>query len=375
MSIEKINFPGQSQVVTALMMGYQNPGSLAQQAAVTKYGWVPVSLPSCSTFILPPGDFACNLGIYSVLQVWDSNAQYWRIVATGPAIEFVSSDGNNFRLANLTSSPIGGVITNSGSGYTSAPTCAPNAGGATFRCVLGSALNTSVTITAGGSGYTLPPLLLIDPPPAGGVQATAYCTISGGVVNGVTVTNQGAGYTSVPSITVINQPGDTAGTGCVLTAARITNAGTAGAPDTVCAILPVTPGTAVTSVPSLAFSGGGGSNAAATAIMLCTCTTCTGASPSHMGNGNFALIGSALTAGSATLTNPAISTGAFVPRFGMTAYSTTATPTTTTILDGGLHQASPTGVWVYNSDGTISVANTPTMAFGGVADTSFLQPL
>lgn len=368
----------------AINLGVQNPSTAGTQQVSanfpslvkSNYGALPVTMPACSLFLIPPGNFAVLLGQYTFLQVYDANGQYWRIHRSPYGVPVnVSSDGVNFRLANLTGSVVSGVITNSGSGYTSAPTCTPNAGGATFRCVLGSAINTSVTITAAGTLYTLPPVLVIDPPPAGGIQATATCTISAGAVNAVTVTNQGAGYSSTPKITVVAQPGDTTGSGAILTAALITSAGVAGAADTVCAIVPVTPGTARTTVPTLAFSGGGGASAAATAIMCWTATSATSTGLTHGSNGGMALINSALTAGSATLTNPAISTGLIPIRMGFTEYRadlSTATVAAPALNDGGIHQAAAGAVGIINSDGTISGSTTWAVAMGGVSDGAYL---
>lgn len=67
---------------------------------------------------------------------------------------------------------IGGIVTNGGSGYTSAPT---------------------VTITGGG-----------------GTGATAVASISKGVVTGITITNPGTGYTTAPAIALSAPPSGTA---------------------------------------------------------------------------------------------------------------------------------------------------------------------
>jgi hypothetical protein len=84
-----------------------------------------------------------------------------------------------------------------------------------------------------------------------------------------------------------------------------------------------------------------------------------------------------ITAGTATLTNPAISTGVFVPRPAagyVTCSSTTAWAATLT--DNGLFQVAsaytgviPTSAAFGTTTGT--VANT----FGGVSDTVYLQTI
>ena len=77
----------------------------------------------------------------------------------------------------------------------------------------------TITITAGGSGYSAAPTVTIGAPnQTGGVQATATATITSGVVTAITITEPGTGYTSAPSITfssgaataiatIISQPG------------------------------------------------------------------------------------------------------------------------------------------------------------------------
>ncbi len=55
-----------------------------------------------------------------------------------------------------------------------------------------------IELTAGGSGYSVPPTVNFTG--GGGTGAAATCTISGGVVDSLTLTNGGSGYTSVPTI-------------------------------------------------------------------------------------------------------------------------------------------------------------------------------
>jgi len=51
------------------------------------------------------------------------------------------------------------------------------------------------------------PLILTDPPPPGGVQATAYATLtSGGGIASITMDNAGAGYTFSPTFYILPQP-------------------------------------------------------------------------------------------------------------------------------------------------------------------------
>jgi hypothetical protein len=363
-----------------------------------------LSLPSGIPYVLPSAQWLVVPGKYTFLQNWDPTTYTWRAQGTpiGSDPNTVSADGFNSRLINLTGTVVGAVITNAGSGYTNgiyypsgvigpagqtgiagnpnavlqagtaaAPSVTVAAGGGTNLAqgivIVGGAINTTVTITAGGTGYTYPPTLVISNPPAGGWPATATCTISAGAINAVTVTNQGAGYSAAPTVTVVRHPLDNTGSGGVLTV----NATLVGSGTVTGISFPIN-GAGHTSVPAISFSPA--STTAATAIMCWTVTTANAqTNASHMAVGNVGIIGSSVTAGSATLTNPDYTTNLFTPTLGYTAYSTAAGGGTTVVY-GGLHQVVPTGiVYAVLSDGTISAATTavaPTM--GGVADTSLI---
>jgi len=359
----------------------------------TAFSPIPVTLQSGGTFNIPSGQYQVAPGAYTFFQSYDPVTQIWRPYSTPTQSDsfIISSDGYNYRLANLTGTVVGAVITNGGSGYTNgiyppaaqlgtaaAPSVTFAAGGGSVvargTVIVGGALPTAAanyTITA-GSNYVFPPIVQISPPPAGGVPATATATISGGAVTAITITNQGAGYTAAPTITLVTNPLDTTGSGAaVVTSASFALAGSGA----VTAITIPQNGAGMTSVPAISFSPA--STTAATAIMCFTITTGvaqTGAS--NLGNGNIGFALGALTAGSPTLTNPAISTGLFVPRLAMTAFNTTAAGGIT-FLDGGLHQTVPAGIAYANlSNGTISAATTAVaQTVGGVTDVSFLLPM
>lgn len=79
-----------------------------------------------------------------------------------------------------------------------------------------SAAISTITVTAGGSGYTSPPTVTISAPNAFGLgftQATATAVLTGDAVTSITVTNGGTGYTSA---TVTLSGGD--GSGATATA-------------------------------------------------------------------------------------------------------------------------------------------------------------
>jgi hypothetical protein len=352
---------------------------------------VTVNLTSGQLFMVPSGQYQVLPGLYTFLQWWDAATQVWRVLTTPAqsAGTIVSSDGANWRLANLTGTMVGASLTTAGSGLTNgiypagtgngtaaSPTVTMSAAGgsivATVNAIVGGAINTTIAITAGGTGYTRAPVLQIGPPPLGGVPATAFCTVSAGAINAVTVTNQGAGYTVAPPVTVTRAPGDTTGTGGVLTV-NATLAGSGG----YTALTQANNGAGMTSVPTFTFAPTTGTPAA-TAIMCFTITTGVAqTAASNLGAGNIGFAIGALATAQSINTNPAITTGLFVPRPAYTAFNTTVGGGVT-FLDGGLHQIIPTGIaYASDSNGTISAAVTiVAQTVGGAAsDLSYLLPL
>ena len=361
----------------------------------------PIVLTSGEGYVVPSGQYQVVPGQYTFVQWYDPQTQMWRSLGTPVQsdAQILSSDGTNYRLYNGTGTMVGAVITNAGTGYTNgiyppalqlgtaaAPSVTMSAAGGSILAkptlIVGGAINTTVTITSGGSGYTVAPVLTISAPPQGGVPATATCTISGGAINAVTVTNQGAGYTSAPTITVTPASGDITGANAVLTVnATLVGSGTVTA-IIVQGNVPITGtnpttytggtgGAGMTSVPTFTFLPA--STTAATAVMCFTVTTAVAQTGKTNSNGNIGFFGSTVTAGSATLTNPAITTGLFTPRVGYTAWSTTASGGLT-IVDGGLHQTVVAGIaYADISTGTISGATTAVaQTMGGATDISYI---
>lgn len=339
----------------------------------------PVSLPAGAVELIPAGQWHVLPGPYSFAQVKDPVSGLWRTLGTRQeGLKAILSDGVNFRIANLSGCAVGAFITNVGSAYTSAPTVTASAGSSTWRAIVGGAINSTVAITTAGSGYTYPPILLIDPPPAGGVQATAICTLSAGVINAVTVINQGAGYTTAPSITVLPDPRDT---GAIVTGVLTVNATLAGS-GTVTAIVCTDHGTPLTSVPTLTISGGGGSSAAATVVMCFTVTAFTVA-VNGAGYGNaqpmLVLSGGGIVAGTAgAVVNPSIGPGMFTPRQASISATSTAggiiQTTGAVVNDGGLFQAVPTLFVLAGGTGLATTTAGATATVGGVTDTSQIYP-
>jgi hypothetical protein len=179
-----------------------------------------VMLASGGVYMVPPGEYLLVTGSQTVLEWFDPNNQCWRCYGQSGEFTTLASDGANYRLVNMSGVVVGASITNAGSGGTNGigplqtgstvSFAAPAAGGATATAngyaVVGGSVQ-APTITQGGSGFLVPPLILIDPPPIGGVQATATATISSaGVITAITMVNVGAGYTSTPNFYIVPQP-------------------------------------------------------------------------------------------------------------------------------------------------------------------------
>ena len=73
----------------------------------------------------------------------------------------------------------------------------------------------SITVTAGGTGYNNIPTIAITG--GGGTGATAIAAVSSGVVTTITVTNIGTGFTTNPTVTITPHTTDTSATGAAAT--------------------------------------------------------------------------------------------------------------------------------------------------------------
>lgn len=74
-------------------------------------------------------------------------------------------------------------------------TVAPNAGQVT-----------GIAVNVPGSGYQVPPNVVIDSPSGVGVQATARAVINDGQVTNIIITNPGSGYLTAPNVVVQDPP-------------------------------------------------------------------------------------------------------------------------------------------------------------------------
>jgi len=328
--------------------------------------------------ISPAGWYMVNTGLYTTVQQYDPITGIWRNIGNGDhqgGVRYIYSDGVNYRLANQTGAVVGALLTNAGSGYTSAPTVTASAGSSIWRAIVGGAVSTTVTVTNGGTNYTYPPIVQFAAPPAGGVQATGYATLSGSAVASVTVTNQGAGYASAPTVVFINDPregvnGVTQGYNAAATA-TLTGSGT------VTAVLCVDHGQGgLTAVPTLSFGGGGGASAAATAIMCWSITAYAAGTAGAGLSGSVAQISAedAFPTTAAAYTNPYTQSGLVRTRnanIKAPISSGGITATGQIINDGGVYTSSPTPLVIATAS-VVTTAPVVTFTMGGQSDTTYL---
>src|SRR5690242_19917308 len=77
-----------------------------------------MTLAGGDTFVVPAGNYYCDLGGPLVYQFLDPVNSIWDLPRTGNnGYEFLKSDGYNMRIANLTGCLVAAVVTNAGSGY------------------------------------------------------------------------------------------------------------------------------------------------------------------------------------------------------------------------------------------------------------------
>jgi hypothetical protein len=306
-----------------------------------------VTLAPGQAILVPRGVWAIDLSKVGVIQVLDPITQTWQIESSynRGGNNTVTSDGTNIRVANMTGCAIGGIVTTAGSSYVAGSTTAtPSAGNSQWTAVVGGLISTTVSVSAAGAGYTVPPLVFIPPPPQPGVQATAIAVLSSGTVSSITVVNQGAGYQTAPVPQIYPNPTDPAYLSGAITsnATAVTTLVGAG---TLAAVLCTNPGSSFSTVPSLTIAGAG-SSAAATIVPMWTIT---GDSITNGGAGYSTLaeittVGGVPSATPAYL-NPAVELTGYLPRkasIGIAAVSGGTITTIGTIYDGGLFAGTPT---------------------------------
>lgn len=338
--------------------------------------------------LIPAGVWLLDCGPYTCFQEYDPVQAQWispgGATAYGEGPFYVNSDGFNYRAINLCGCIVGANVTTAGSAYTTAPTVSfTNATNAAATAILGGAVNTSVTVTNAGTGYTYPPLVLLDSPPVGaGFQATASCTLSGSTVSTVTINNQGAGYTNAPNVYFINDPRDTTGIG----AAAVTTLTGSG---TVTQLIVTNHGNPNTTLqPTISFSSG---SAAAFPIMVRAigAMTLSNVGSGYSGNVLVQGWGNGFTGAANVLTNPKwtaanqTGTGLVRTRVGtLLAGVDAATKVTSagaSLFDGGIYAGSaPVAVVIGTTQGTVATVSITAVAgftWSNPTDTCTLQPV
>jgi hypothetical protein len=323
------------------------------------------------------GEYGIRTGPYTTLQVKDPITGIWKRIGGGVmagGYEYIYSDGVNYRLANQSGCAVGALLTNGGSGYTSAPTVTASAGSSIWQAFVGGAVNTTVTVSNGGANYTYPPQVLFSAPPyGGGIQATGICTLSSGAVSTVTITNQGAGYPTAPTITFVNDPRE--GVNGVVAGYNAAAVATLTGSGTVTGVVCLDHGTARTAVPTLSFAGGGGASAAATAIMCWGITAYTPTAGTGF-TGPSLLSGlDAFPTTSAAYVNPDTQSKLVQTRRAeilMPASAGAPTATGAVFYDSGVYTSTPTAL-VTTNGALITQTATFSFTMGGTTDTSWIQ--
>ena len=302
---------------------------------------------------------------------------------------FVSSDGFNVRIANLTGCVVSAAVINGGTGYVQATTTITAIGaftGAspTLLPIVGGALGLTGTFTVDvptkGAGYGVPPTVMIPPPPpaasnpngVGGIPATAIAVISSGTISSISIINPGAGYPSAPAAVVVPSPFDpNLSTGItnatvslsltssgVIMGALVTNNGS-----------PLPNG----SLGSVTLSiGGAGTSGSLTANVMQTVVSGSVSGAGTGANTYGTTFGGAPIAG--TITNgPSANYLAFEPRPAQIGLASVTAGFPGTVYDGGLFESAPTVVVVPGAGATSTIA-TVALVMGSRPDIAIVQP-
>lgn len=335
-----------------------------------------VSLAPGQALPIAAGEWLVALGKYLSLQFLDPVTGMWRDLRSGVSANtpaYVRSDGFNLRISNMTGCVVGATVTNGGNGsYVQATTTVtPSAGNSTWQPIVGGAINSTITITAPGSNFGIPPLVFIDSPPNPGIQATAIAVLTNNSVSSITVLRQGAGYPVAPNVTILPNPADpNLSSGITNATATCSLTGTG----SITAVLLLNPGASVATSMSLTVAGGGAS-AAVTPFFL---ESITAASITSGGGGYAAGTELSSTNGGYNGSAPAFLGGSpagFVPRKAQIQLGLTGTSITSisTIVDGGLFIETPNALAVTN--GVVTTAANIALTLGGQNDTAIIQQL
>jgi len=371
----------------------QQIGAQGQYLPTGQFGYpnslynAPIPLPGNTLMLwpgqeiyVPPGNFFVDPGLYSFLQFLDPITQTWRTYNSARGkMTYVKSDGINVRVANVLGCPVGAIVTDGGDGdwVQSTTTVSPSVGNSTWQAIVGGMCSV-VSVASAGAGYGVPPIVLIAPPAAPGVQATGYASIASGTVSGITLTNVGGGYASVPEVRIIPNPTDP-NISSGITNASVSLALVGGTPSrgSIAAIVCTNPGVSVASVPTLSIAGAGTGSPAATAVRLTTLIGATVASGGAGWTGN-ALLTTSQGRPSATplYTNPATDFSLYVPRPAQAdLYATGGSLiSVAAIYDGGIFAGTPTAIVIPQLGALVTTSASVTLSLGAAQDTVLIQP-
>jgi hypothetical protein len=369
------------------------------QNAPADTGTNQLALSPGDSFVVPAGDYSIGLGMYLVLQFLDPITNTW-FTPAGSAwnrgMIFLSSDGFNVRIANLTGCVISASIINGGTGYVQATTTitaigAFITGGAapTILPIVGGAIGLTGTFTVDvptkGAGYGVAPIVIIPPPPpsfanangVGGIQAAAIAVLgASGSIASISIINPGAGYPTAPIGVIVPSPFDpnlSVGITNASVAFSLTSSGV------IMGALVTNNGAPLPngSLGSITLSvGGAGTSGSLTANVLQTIVSGS-ISGSLVGFGTAGVqlqtFGGAPLAG--TITNgPMANFLTFEPRPANAAIlgASLSVGAAATIYDGGLFESAPT----FNLVGNVAGSTAPTLAMvmGGRTDIAIIQP-
>jgi hypothetical protein len=332
-----------------------------------------MTLAAGEAFVLPPGHNFVRGGAYSFVQELDPISGAWRNFSTGRGKDqWVWSDGQNVRVANLTGCPVAAVVQVGGQNYVQgSTTVTASAGGSTWQPIVGGMVSLT-TINNAGSGYGITPNLLIAAPPSPGVQATGYCVLTSGTVSGVTLTNVGAGYQTAPKAVVVPSPFDPNLATGAITPATVTFALVGSG--SIAAVICTNSGQPQAAAPTLTVSGVG-TSASVVAVM---CQTITSGSVVSGGagysGGGISTIGG-VPSTTPQWTNPDIQLIKEIPRPAQIGAfnSGGSLISVTTIYDGGLFFGTPTPVVLGDGLGTALSGASVTVALGSTQDQLFIS--
>lgn len=341
---------------------------------------------------IPRGDWFIDPGFYCLVQFLDPITNVWSR-GRGGAYQrgnlFVTSDGFNVRVANLTGCPVAGVVTAPGNGsYVQATTTIVAAQGtSTWLPIIGGQLANvnSTTLATAGGGYGISPLVFIPaPPPAsnnpngvGGIPASGYVGIASGTVSAFTFTNSGAGYPTAPTPVILPSPYDpNLNTGITQATLSFSLTATGSLTGVLCTNSGVAQAAAVGGPGVTLTVAGAGAGATVTAVILQTITKAsvvgTGAG---LGATGIALLTTGGVPPQGSIVNPDSLQLAWIPRQPNISFPSQTSGAVGSIYDGGLFLGFPNAVIIGGGAGvTAGTLPSVSLTTGGAVDIVTMQP-